>query len=287
MYCVLKKAAVAIVVFLFAAWGTAEAVEAGTFLGVSDVSGKPGETVEVVVSIQGFAALEGVEGISGGELVLVYDPAVADVQAAVAGEAISGFMFIRNLSLTENSIKIVWASGNRLTSADGEICRVSFVMSQGGSLRPTLKNLLLFDQDVQSLQVAALEPAPEGDVPSAGGEQEKNGEGTAGESPGGSNKGAPGEGAACYSIGLPDKTAPGSSGEAGQSGNNRDDAQGGTSADEAIPGQDDGQIVDSAAPGGKKPFWSTAAPWLIAFTAAALGLAGVVVYRKRRSKHHS
>ncbi len=287
MKLLLKKAVVATAILLCTAWGAAAAAETVPALGVSNAAGKAGDTVEVVVNIQGIAAIEGVEGISGGELVMVYDSALADVKKADQGEAISGFMFIRNLRLSENSIKVVWASGSRLTSEDGEICRVTFTMKQDGVLRPTLKDLVLFDQDVHPLQVTAIEPPPDGEKPPPGGEQDSGDNGTAGEDPAGNDevsgdKWTAKEGAAQYSIGPPDKTAP----DSGSPGGGQENTQGPTGGDAEIPDQTGGESASPAAPHENKPGLN-ALPWIILGGVIILGLAGYFVFRKYRQARQS
>lgn len=215
-----KTGAAATALALLTACLTAEAAAAGPALGVSVAAGKAGETVEVIIDIRGVKSPEGAEGISGGEFVLVYDSALAEVKGAEQGKAISGFMFIPNLRLTQNSIKVVWASGSRLISEDGEICRVYFTMKLDGILQPALKDPLLFDQDARALKVEAVDPKPEDDKLPAGGEKEKTpaGRATAEESilqssPGSTGKSAPDSSSTV--SGLPGKKQSDVQGKAG------------------------------------------------------------------------
>lgn len=265
---------------------------AGCTLTVNEVTGKKGETVETVVDIQGLADLEGVEGISGGEFVLLYDSDLADVEKADPGKVISGFMFIRNLRLTENSIKVVWASGSSLTTEDGEICRLTFTMKKSGIFRPTIEGLLLFDQDVRSLQVEALGlPNGEGKLPQ-GSEQESGDKGTAGDDPAGGEKentgqGTAEEGATSYTVTPPLKTAPDSETTGGGQGSSQNPAK-----EEAKPHDESGSEhagLSPGPPGDNKEPGFTAWPWIICggmiVLAPAVYLAFGKYKQKKRSQH--
>jgi hypothetical protein len=286
----LKKAAIAAAVLFFTACSAAEAAGTVPALGVSSAAGKAGETVEVVVYIQGITALEGVEGFSGGEFVLEYNPALAEVNKAEAGEAISGFMFIRNLRLTENSIKVVWASGSNLTSKDGNICKVTFTMKKDGTLQPTLKNLLLFDQDVRSLQITALDPAPESGETSPDDDQKDNGK--EGEGPAGSGNETEGESASRYGLSPAGKADPGSSSPApGEEGSipGETDTPGetGTGKDPGTPGGAGNESAAPETPGENKPERNTALWYAACSAVLILGLAGYLGIRRIRHKHQS
>ncbi len=286
----LKKAAVAAAVLFFTAWSVAEAAEAVSTLGVSSAAGKAGETVEVVVSIQGIAALEGVDGISGGEFVLLYNPALADVVKAEPGEAISGFMFIHNLRFSENSIKVVWACGSRLATGDGDICKVTFTMKKDGTMHPALKNLLLFDQEVRPLQIAALDPAPEGGETSPDDDQKDNGK--EGEGPAGSGNETEGESASRYGLSPAGKADPGSSSPApGEEGSipGETDTPGetGTGKDPGTPGGAGNESAAPETPGENKPERNTALWYAACSAVLILGLAGYLGIRRIRHKHQS
>ncbi len=285
------KIVISIVALFIVILSAAEVVAANGALTVSEATGKKGDTVEIVVDIQGIASLEGIEGISGGELVLVYDSKLADVKKADPGKAISGFMFIRNLRLTENSIKVVWASGSSLTSEDGEICRVTFTMKKNGILRPTIESPLLFDQDVRSLQVAAAGLSTGEGNPLQGSEQESDDKGTGDDDPSGGEKGSSGKGTAergvtRYTVAPPLETAPDSATTGGQESSPDPAKEEVKSADES-----DGEHAgpNSGPPGDNRKPGLTAWLWIIC--GGVIVLASVVYLlsgkykQKKRSKH--
>lgn len=129
---------------------------------VSSAEGNAGETVGITVSIQGFSSLAGVENISGGQFELVYDPDVASVNSVKSGSLLDDeVVFMPNLNYSRNSIMVAWAHPTGGIKSDGDLCNIIFTLKVAGSVNPTLKDLVLYDQDVNALLVKS-EALPEG-----------------------------------------------------------------------------------------------------------------------------
>ena len=150
------------IVLLFLPAGTV--AESGAALVVQGASGNAGDTVGVTVSLRGIKSLPGVEGLSGGEFELHYDPAIASIEKISKGSIIgSGFMFLENKKFSENSAKITLAAASGLITKDGDLCNVTFKLKKKGAVEVTLKGISLYDQDVRALTMGAVSELPQDD----------------------------------------------------------------------------------------------------------------------------
>lgn len=126
---------------------------------VDSAAGEAGQIVSTSVTIRGLDRLSGVTGISGGQFELVYNPASAVVENVIQGRAIgSSFIFLHNRNFAPDKIRVAWASESGLISQDGTLCTITFKLSATGALTPSIQNLILYDQDMQLLEVV-----PEGE----------------------------------------------------------------------------------------------------------------------------
>ncbi len=155
------------IVLLFLHAGTV--AESGAALVVQGASGNAGDTVGVTVSLRGIKSLPGVEGLSGGEFELHYDPAIASIEKISKGSIIgSGFMFLENKKFSESSAKVTIAAASGLITKDGDLCNITFKLKKKGALEVTLKGTSLYDQDVRALTVGAVSELPQDDPPGEG-----------------------------------------------------------------------------------------------------------------------
>lgn len=133
----------------------------GTALVVQGGSGKSGDNVSVTVSLQGVKNLSGVEGLSGGEFEIHYDPAAASIEKISKGSALgAGFMFIENKNYSDSSAKVTLAAVSGLITEDGDLCKIAFTLKKTGSLEITLKEIAFYDQDVRPLTAGAVSSLP-------------------------------------------------------------------------------------------------------------------------------
>lgn len=126
----------------------------GAQITVGEADGKPGETVEIAVSVKGIAGLEGVDGLTGGEIEIAYDPSAASVDGIRAGELLSNALFVYNEHYSENSVFVTWVTADDLLSGDGILFVINFILKEGGPLAPAVKNVSVSDQFLQFLEVS-------------------------------------------------------------------------------------------------------------------------------------
>ena len=125
-------------------------------LSVDSAAGEAGQTVGVSVTIRGSEDLVETGGISGGQLELVYDPALAVAEGVIRGSAVGdGFIFLYNRAFAPNKVHITWAAQGEEIIRDGALFTVTFRLKTDAAVRPSLRNLVLYDQDLRSLKVAA------------------------------------------------------------------------------------------------------------------------------------
>jgi len=123
---------------------------------VDSATGETGQTVGVSVTIRGSEDLAETGGISGGQLELVYDPALAAVEDVIRGSAVgAGFIFLYNRGFAPNKVRLAWAAQGEEIIRDGALFTVIFRLKTAAAVRPYLRNLVLYDQDLRSLEVAA------------------------------------------------------------------------------------------------------------------------------------
>lgn len=245
--------------------------EKGAALTVEGASGKAGESIAINVNLRGIKTLSGVEGLSGGEFELHYDPAAAAIKKISKGSITgSGFMFMENKNFSESSAKVVLAAVSGLITEDGDLCRFTFTLKKDGPVEVVLKKVVVYDQDLRSLQAgAAGESPPEvaADEDSPGGEPSQ-GDGLA--EPGG----------AVVELFAPEETAP-------PTGEEEPDQPDGKASGKAAPEGSSGDAVEGApkVPAGetRKGLTENVRRWLL-LTAALLGLlvSGISFYLYRR-----
>lgn len=123
---------------------------------VDSATGETGQTVGVSVTIRGAEDLVKMGGISGGQVELVYDPALAVVEDVIQGSAVgAGFIFLYNRAFAPNKVHLAWAAQGEEIVRDGALFTVIFRLKTAAAVRPSLQNLMLYDQDLRSLEVAA------------------------------------------------------------------------------------------------------------------------------------
>jgi hypothetical protein len=124
-------------------------------LKVNTPSGSSGEALKVVITLSNLKDMEGVEGISGGEFELVFDPDMVDVDSIEQGKIIGeGFFFLANDNYGKDRLKVVFASSTKLIQEEGTLCQVTFTLKKEGAIRTILKNPVLYGQDLGPLNIA-------------------------------------------------------------------------------------------------------------------------------------
>lgn len=159
---------VALLAALFMLPHSSIAAAAGATVTVSGAEDRAEETVEVTVSIEGLSSLDGVEGISGGEIEISYDPVLASVTKIKQGELLSEAIFIFNENYSNNSVFITWVSADNLLSGDGTLCTIIFTLKETGLLTPLIRSISVCDQLLRLLDVVQV-------ATSKGGPAEENG----------------------------------------------------------------------------------------------------------------
>ena len=155
-----------IFIFFVCLYGVAKA-DQYVEVSVNTPSGTSGEKVMVNVTLKNIQTLQTVEGISGGELELEFDPEMVKVDKIQRGDIIGeNFFFIPNESYSSNSVKVAFASSGNLIKEDGELFRIHFSLKASGTVHTTIKNIILYDQDVKPLAVAQAQPDPDDAAPS-------------------------------------------------------------------------------------------------------------------------
>ena len=264
---------------------TPAAAKSGAALEVRSASGKAGDSVGIAVSLRGLKNLSGVEGLSGGEFEVHYDPAMASIAKISRGSAVgSSFMFMPNKKFSESSAKVTLIAASALICKDGDLCNVTFKLKKKGTVEVTLEELAFYDQDVRVLTVGSTTALPPVSPP---------GKGSADGNKPDQDETASGTGLAVELL-SPAKTAiapresAAKKGEADGVADHGQDA--GTAVKEEPAGSDtaadpgaDGAAEDNSP--GKHPPWLRAA---ICFLAIALVAAAVYyAYRHRfKAKYH-
>lgn len=125
---------------------------------ITGARGSAGDRVEIIINFDSLPDSPTFTGISGGEFELVYDPSLAiPVKPITKGDALSGFLFMGNAWFTEESIKAVFASSEKLITQAGELCRFTFELKKDVTIQPTIRNAILRDQNIQPLAVRIVE----------------------------------------------------------------------------------------------------------------------------------
>lgn len=124
----------------------------GASIIISSAEGKPGDTVEITVSMKDIAGLVGVDGLTGGEIEIAYDPSLATVTGVKTGPLLAGALFVYNMHYRENSIFVCWVSSDEILKKDGILCIITFTLKQTALLAPTITSLSICDQHLQVLE---------------------------------------------------------------------------------------------------------------------------------------
>ena len=150
-------------VLVLLSFSASAAAAGGAALEVRGASGKAGDTVGVTVSLRGLKNLSGVEGLSGSEFELHYDPEAASIEKISKGSIVGGgFMFMPNKKYSKKSAKVVLAAASGLITKDGDLCNITFKLKKKGAVEVTLKELVFYDQDLRALTVGGVSDLPPG-----------------------------------------------------------------------------------------------------------------------------
>lgn len=125
------------------------AAVSGAVLKVEQAEGPAGGTARVEIS------LENPSGMSGGELVLMYDPETIKPVDAGRGDLTSilaGYLFMSNLEYREDAIKIVWA-GVKSQKGDGTLAVLTFELMEQGVSALAVQGIILTDKDGRHIPV--------------------------------------------------------------------------------------------------------------------------------------
>ncbi len=241
--------------------------ESGAALVVHGASGKAGDTVGVTVSLRGIKSLPGVEGLSGGEFELHYDPAVASIGKISKGSIVgTGFMFLENKNFSESSAKVTLAAVSGLITKDGDLCNVTFTLKKTGPVEVSLKEIAFYDQDVRALTVGTASELPK---------ESPSGEGSPGSGAGTAVELHP-PGDASPPSGDPPDT-PGGFGEPAGETESEGTYPGGEPAGEAPAAPEDEAAKTGSAENARK--WILPAVILLVIAATAAGAA--YIWRRR------
>lgn len=146
--------AVILIVIIYCPAGGASAEEQAQLI-ISGAEGSAGETVEVVVRLEGMENLSGVSGLTGGDFILTYDSEMASLDEVEKGSLIKGSLLIPNLEYDQGAARVLWVYSGKLIEGDGELCIFTFTMKKDGALIPGIENIEFCDQDVNMLAVGA------------------------------------------------------------------------------------------------------------------------------------
>jgi hypothetical protein len=278
--CLLRGVVPLLCAALLLLFPAAAAAKGGAALTVYGAAGKAGENVVITVNLHGIKALAGIEGLSGAEFELQYDPAAASIKKISKGSiAGRGFMFMDNKNFSESSAKVVLAAVSGLITDDGDLCKFTFTLEKDGPVEVMLKEVVIFDQDLRALTVGAVSELPpesasgEGSLPGSGSSQDDGG--------------PAGPGGTAVELFSPTETVP-------PAGEDPDLLDGKAPGKAAAPEGSSGDAVEGplGAPAGenRKGLSENVRRWLL-LAAALLGLfvagASFYLYRKRLLKNNN
>ena len=124
--------------------------EGPAVLTVERVRGRAGETIKVIVKV------ENPRGMSGGNMVLAYNPGVVEPVKVKPGNLLDGLIPVSNLKASENTISIAWF-GLKGKTSDGALLEISFRLKEKGKSPLEIKELSLVNSEAEEIPVESAD----------------------------------------------------------------------------------------------------------------------------------